>query len=96
MDDEPESFGAEGFASLPDPASDAPLESLELVAAAFDFVPLVDDRSFFAQPEPLKWMAGETIALRRVPSAPQFGQKFGAGSLIPWITSVTCLQLEQT
>jgi hypothetical protein len=45
-------------------------------------------RSFFAQPDPLKRIAGLLIALRSVPSAPQLGQKRGVGSLIPWITSV--------
>jgi len=64
--------------------------------AARDRLPLVEDRSFFAQPEPLKWTAGVVMALRSVPSAPQFGQNFGPGSLIPWITSVRCRQFEQT
>ncbi|HEY8239043.1 MAG TPA: hypothetical protein VIF63_06385 [Candidatus Limnocylindrales bacterium] len=57
---------------------------------------LVDDRSFFAQPEPLKWTAGVVIALRNVPSAPQFGQNLGPESLMPWITSVRCRQVAQT
>lgn len=80
--------------------SELEVESGELLesdveAFDFDFVPLVDDRSFFAQPEPLKWIAGAARALRSVPSAPQFGQTLGAGSLIPWRNSVTCLQFEQ-
>ena len=66
------------------------------LALAFVRVPLVDERSFLAQPEPLKWMAGETSALRIVPSWPQLGQKRGPASLIPWITSTRCLQFEQT
>jgi hypothetical protein len=69
--------------------------SPELVLA-FLLDPLVDERSFFAQPEPLKWIAGLTSALRIVPSVPQLGQKRGPGSLIPWITSTRCRQFEQT
>ena len=99
MDDEDDEDDAVSddafFDSEPGVGSDDELESAG-DDAPFDFVPLVDDRSFLAQPEPLKWIAGETIALRSVPSKPQLGQKFGAGSLIPWITSVTCLQFEQT
>ncbi len=54
----------------------------------------VAERSFFAQPEPLKWTAGVAHALRIVPSLPQFGQNRGPGSLIPWITSTTWWQAE--
>jgi hypothetical protein len=60
-----------------------------------DFSPDPDDdglrvaaRSFLAQPEPLNRIAGLLIAFRSVPSAPQLGQKRGAGSWIPWMTSV--------
>lgn len=63
---------------------------LALVRAA-----LVDDRSFFAQPEPLKCTVGVESALRIVPSAPQAGQNRGPASLMPWITSVSCRQFEQ-
>jgi hypothetical protein len=49
----------------------------------------VAERSFLAQPEPLKWTAGVAQALRIVPSLPQFGQNHGPESLIPWITSTT-------
>jgi hypothetical protein len=45
------------------------------------------ERSFLAQPEPLKWTAEVTIRLRIEPSTPQLGQKCGPGSLMPWITS---------
>jgi len=55
---------------------------------------LADERSFFAQPEPLKCTVGATNALRIVPSAPQAGQNSGPGALIPWITSVRSRQLE--
>lgn len=41
------------------------------------------DRSFLAQPDPLKWTAGVENPLRIVPSTPQFGQKRGPASLIP-------------
>jgi hypothetical protein len=41
-------------------------------------------RSFFAQPDPLKWIAGAANCLRIDPSAPQLGQNWGPGSLIPW------------
>jgi len=54
------------------------------------------DRSFFAQPEPLKWTAGVVSALCSVPSAPHAGQKRGPGASIPWITSVFCRQDAQT
>jgi hypothetical protein len=53
-------------------------------------------RSFFAQPEPLKWTAGRTIAFRSVPSAPQAGQKRGAAASIPWMNSVLVEQFAQT
>jgi hypothetical protein len=62
----------------------------------FARVPLVDDRSFLAQPEPLKWMAGLVSALWSVPSAPQFGQNLGPASSIRWITSIRCRQDAQT
>jgi hypothetical protein len=52
--------------------------------------------SFFAQPEPLKRIAGVLKPFFRVPSAPQLGQNRGPGSLIPWMTSVRCPQFEQT
>lgn len=77
-----------------DPPSVEPPSDDELVPD-LAFVLLEEDRSFFAHPEPLKWIAGLTSALRIVPSAPQAGQNRGPASLIPWITSVTCRQLEQ-
>jgi hypothetical protein len=78
------------------------LEDVELgeasppVAAAFVLVLLDDERSFLAQPEPLKWTAGETKALRSVSSAPHAGQNRGAGASIPWMNSVRVEQFEQT
>lgn len=59
-------------------------------------VPVVDDRSFFAHPEPLKWTAGDTSALRIVASAPHAGQNRGPAALMPWITSIRCRQEAQT
>jgi hypothetical protein len=53
-------------------------------------------RSFFAQPEPLKWIVGGANCLRSVCSAPHVGQNSGAGSLSPWRMSVFVPQLEQT
>lgn len=53
------------------------------------------ERSFFAQPEPLKWTVGGANAFRSVPSAPHAGQNRGPGASMPWITSVVSRQLEQ-
>ena len=77
----PEAFG---FVSESDPMSD--------LERAFE--PALE-RSFLAQPEPLKCTVGGAKALRKVPSAPQAGQNRGPGSLIPWITSVRSPQFEQ-
>jgi hypothetical protein len=87
--------------SEPDVAMDeSAVEAFEppsFVSPDFElFVVPVADRSFFAQPEPLKWIAGVLNPFRSVPSAPQLGQNRGAGSWIPWMTSVRCPQLEQT
>jgi hypothetical protein len=71
-----------------------PSPELELLLLAL-LAPLVEDRSFLAQPEPLKWIAGVASALRIPPSNPQLGQKRGPASLIPWITSTRCWQFEQ-
>ena len=46
------------------------------------------DRSFLAQPEPLKTIAGVDNSLRI--SAPQRSHFAGPGSLTPCITSVMC------
>jgi hypothetical protein len=43
-------------------------------------------RSFLAQPEPLKWMAGAANALRSW-ALPQFGQALGPSACTPCITS---------
>lgn len=65
-------------------------------AAALVFDVELVDRSFFAQPEPLKWTDGATTAFRSVPSAPQLGQNRGVGASIPWMNSVRVVQFEQT
>jgi hypothetical protein len=60
----------------PSPASlDAPLEDLA-----------TGRRSFFAQPDPLKWTAGAANALRIGPD-PHSGQLVGGSAWTPWITS---------
>jgi hypothetical protein len=74
-------------ASVP-PLVPAPSPSLTpfvspAAAAAAARVAVELPRSFFAQPEPLKWIAGVVNCLRNVPPAPQDGQNCGAGSLIP-------------
>jgi hypothetical protein len=52
-------------------------------------------RSFFAHPEPLKWMVGGANSLRIVPSLPHDGQNCGPGSLRPWRMSVRWSQAVQ-
>jgi hypothetical protein len=43
-------------------------------------------RSFFAQPDPLKWTAGAAMALRTGPD-PHNGQALGGSACTPWMTS---------
>jgi hypothetical protein len=84
--------------SEPEPVEELspdPLSAEDVLLLALVRVLLVDDRSFFAQPEPLKCTAGVDRTFFIVPSLPHEGQKRGPASLIPWITSVTCRQLEQ-
>jgi hypothetical protein len=57
---------------------------------------LADERSFLAQPEPLKCTVGDVRALCIVPSAPHAGQNRGPGAWMPWMTSVRCRQAVQT
>jgi hypothetical protein len=52
-------------------------------------------RSFFAQPDPLKWIAGAANCLRIDPSAPHDGQNVGPGSLMPWRMSARWSQAVQ-
>ena len=57
---------------------------LDPSAAAAAFVPdvLDDERSFFAQPDPLKWIDGAENALR-TGAAPQTGQTVGPSAVTP-------------
>ena len=52
-------------------------------------------RSFFAQPDPLKWIVGGANSLRIVPSSPHDGQNSGPGSFRPWRMSVRWSQAVQ-
>ena len=85
-----------------DERSEPPEPSEDVFASPDEPVPDFDfeldelDRSFLAHPEPLKWTAGGTNALRSVSSAPQAGQNRGAGASIPWMNSVRVEQFEQT
>jgi len=61
-----------------------------------DFVPGLDPpRSFFAHPDPLKWIVGGANSFRIVPSLPHDGQNCGPGSLRPWRMSVRWSQAVQ-
>jgi hypothetical protein len=80
---------------LPDPSLEPLLSPDDAALAALVRVPLVEDRSFLAQPDPLKCTAGDVSAFVIVPSAPQAGQNRGPSALMPWITSIRCLQFEQ-
>jgi hypothetical protein len=69
----------------------APVSGFDDDPSPPSFAPPVDDlaaalRSFFAQPDPLKWMAGAANALRTGPD-PQSGQVVGGSAWTPWITS---------
>jgi hypothetical protein len=90
-DDDPD---AESAPELPASPEDELPESVAAEAFVRELLEL--DRSFFAQPEPLKWTAGGTKALRSVSSAPQAGQNFGGGASMPWMNSVRVEQVEQT
>jgi hypothetical protein len=103
-DDDPDSDEGPLSDSDPDPGSDddpAPEDDPP------SFVPSPDDRdprdpddadprSFFAQPEPRKWIVGGANCLRIVPSAPHDGQKLGPDSLMPWRMSARWPQALQT
>jgi hypothetical protein len=52
-------------------------------------------RSFFAQPEPLKWIVGGLKDLRSVPTAAQAGHAAGGPPLIEWTISLVRPQFEQ-
>ena len=73
-------------ASFPEPSAASVDDAAPVPAFERELLEL--ERSFFAQPEPLKWMAGGANAFDIVPSAPHSGQNFGPWSWIPWTTSV--------
>jgi hypothetical protein len=72
----------------PDPS--APFEPADALVPGLE-----PPRSFFAHPEPLKWMVGGANSLRIVPSLPHDGQNCGPGSLRPWRMSVRWSQAVQ-
>jgi hypothetical protein len=71
----------------PSEESDVPGEPPEDDRDAF-VLPAAPPRSFFAQPEPLKWIVGGANSLRIVPAWPHEGQNWGPGSFRPWRMSV--------
>jgi hypothetical protein len=75
--------------SPPEPSPPEPADDPEAAPA------LAARRSFFAQPEPLKWIAGAAKALRTGP-LPHSGQLVGGSSCKPWITSKRRPQAAQT
>jgi hypothetical protein len=102
--DEPDVVEPEDFDELDElePESDEAVVSPDDVPApaSAGFVSDVDDRfvalrSFFAQPDPLKWTAGVAIALR-TSFEWQTGHDFGPSSWTPWTTSNRCPQWWQT
>ncbi len=97
LDSEPLFDSDVGSLDEPDSADVEPPAPSPPERALDDRVPLEDpeERSFFAQPDPLKCTAGVLNPFRIVPSAPHSGQKRGPWSLMPWITSVTRPQLVQ-
>jgi hypothetical protein len=79
-----------GLSPSPEGWVEGPSVTAALSEASFELVRLGPDRlerSFFAQPEPLKTIAEGTIAFRIVPSAPHAEQYRGPSSWTPWITS---------
>ena len=76
----------------PSPEDEPSPDDFEL---ADDLEPLELPRSFFAQPDPLKWIVGGANSLRIVPSSPHEGQKRGPGSFSPWRMSVRWSQAVQ-
>jgi hypothetical protein len=78
--------------SPPEPA-DVPASDPSFAEASFDLAAL--RRSFFAQPDPLKWMAGAANALRTGPE-PHSGQLVGGSASTPWIASKRRPHAEQS
>jgi hypothetical protein len=82
---------------LPEPESALEDPVLAVASSFFAEAGRLDaERSFLAQPDPLKWIAGVVNAFVIVPSAPHSGQNLGPLSLIPCTTSVSLPQLLQT
>lgn len=71
--------------------ADSPAFDVAALAARVELLP----RSFFAHPEPLKWIVGGANCLRIVPSRPHAGQNWGPGSLIPSRMSARLLHAVQ-
>ena len=95
-DDEPPSPDVEPPSPDDEPPSpDDERPSPDDVEPAADLEPLELPRSFFAQPDPLKWIVGGANSLRIVPSSPHEGQKRGPGSFRPWRMSVRWSQAVQ-
>ena len=98
-DDDPSSADADDDDPDEEPDSPPPdepsLPASFAAALAAALVLLDAPRSFFAQPDPLKWIAGAPNCLRIDPSAPQLGQNSGPGSLIPCRMSARWSQAEQ-
>lgn len=87
----PASFGFAGSALVSvavAPGSDPPAPLDDPSAAAAARVELDEDavRSFFAQPEPLKWIDGALNALR-TGDAPHTTHASGPSAATPWMTS---------
>ncbi len=91
-DDPPEADSVE-----PDPVEAAPdpdePEASGLAADLAALVPPEEDRSFFAQPDPLKCTAGGAKTLRIRP--PHSGHADGPWSWTPWTTSIRWPQFVQ-
>jgi hypothetical protein len=80
----------------PDPSEPDEPEPSDPFELPDDFVPGLDPpRSFFAHPDPLKWIVGGANSFRIVPSLPHDGQNCGPGSLRPWRMSVRWSQAVQ-
>ncbi len=79
-DEEPpeESDGDEPLESDDEPPEEPFDDPPEAVLAAF--VLDAPPRSFFAHPEPLKWIVGDENCFRIVPSRPHDGQNLGPSS----------------
>jgi hypothetical protein len=87
---EAEGEPSEVDAPSPEPSLDPDPAVLEPTSAVSSpvFVPerFAAWRSFLAQPDPLKWIAGAAMAFRTGP-LPHSGQDVGGSAWTPWITS---------